>query len=78
MEVHPSNERDECKKGQSNLLESSLGGGDETMVGLIDGCTVTNGGTMLGMGTLFTNFTNSHTLRSEPSGGSVRGKNHGA
>lgn len=75
--MHPSNERDECEGGQSSLLRSSLGEGDETVVGLIDECIVTNGGTVPGMGTLFANFSNSHSLRSEPSGGSVREKNHG-
>ena len=72
MEEYIPFDRDECKGGRIGFIGSKVDGGEESVVGVSGGHTITEGEVSACFGNTTSNLTNASTMRSEPNGESIR------
>lgn len=65
-------DKEECKGGRIGIIGSGVDGGEESVVGVSNGHTITEGGMSACLGNTTSNLANASTMRSEPNGESVR------
>ena len=66
VEVHLSTDKGKCKGGLAATDQSSLGRGEEPMVELSDGQTLTEGGAYTGLGAPPTDIISPHFVQCQP------------
>ena len=65
-------DREECKGGRIGFIGSGVDGGEEFVVGVFDGHTITEGEMSACLGNTTSNLANASTMQSEPNEESVR------